>query len=148
MPTTTRTAVSDPASEYADMADDMIADLMAGAPEQFSDPGEESPVIENITEPPVEIGVHTAPDGYVTLRNLKYVNEQIYDGNTASFRGFHEGNLVTDRATADFILKAAPHVVEEPKEGPLFTHKASGFQTRSQPLYEQYLQYYYENTLG
>ncbi|HXG72838.1 MAG TPA: hypothetical protein VNJ04_19760 [Gemmatimonadaceae bacterium] len=130
-------------TSYAEMGDIMVADLMQGAPESFSDPGPESPVVVERTNPPMEVGLRTAPPGKVSLRNIKYVNERfLINGEMI---GFTEGDMVTDRGTADYIKAAAPYVYEEPNEGYVFTH-SSGFVTRNPAAYEEYCRYAAENT--
>ena len=150
MATTTAKTKGVADTNYETLADEQITELFAGAPEEFSEPKGEGPVIEHQQVSP-EPAILSAPEGKVILRNIRYINETLFipvGGEIHSGRKvqFFDGTLITDRDTAEFVKATLPYVREEPTEGPVFTYE--GFQTRDPKIYEQYVAYYNENVRG
>lgn len=132
------------------LADDQIAELMAGAPESYSEPTGESPQIASVHSGP-EPALLEPGAGKVVLRNMRYINEVVFlpvDGEIVgnAYVEFVDGTLITDQATADRVKAICPYVAQEPSEGTVFTYK--GFQTRVSSIYEQYVRYWNENNAG
>lgn len=132
----------------ASLAVEELDEIYRGAPDRFSDPGDESPVIQTggVTNAP---NVDAEGDAMVLLVNIDYTEEKIFipEGNRWSGRTeqFTNGRLITDRDTANKILAAAPHVYEEPKSGEWMTHDESGFQTRVPSKFARYTQMWADN---
>ena len=146
MAKTQLTDVSD--MDLASLAVEELDEIYRGAPERFSDAGEESPVIQTdgVTNAP---NVDTEGDNMVLLVNIYHTEEKVFipDGNRWSGRTeqFTNGRLITDRDTANKIMAAAPHVYEEPKSGEWVTHDESGFQTRNVQAFARYTQMWADN---
>lgn len=77
-------------------------------------------------------GMETSPD-QVILWNVRFPEQQFYLDH--QFVGFISGQMMTDRETAERIKVMAPHVYEEPKDGPIHEHAATKFKTRSFAAY-------------
>ena len=144
--TTTLTSVDN--MDLASLAEAELEDIYKGAPDRFSDAGDESPVIEHVD-------VENAPnvddqgDDMVLLVNINHTEEKVFIPNGKHWSGatvqFTNGRLITDRDTANKVLAAAPHVYEEPKTGEWFTHAESGFRTRNHVKWQQYVQMWADN---
>ncbi len=147
--TTLQPGVGD--TTYENMSDDMIQELMQGAPESFSEAGEPADPIVPINSPAVEGSLPGVAADKVLLVNLDFVNETVFfpleDGsiNPRDKEKFSEGHLITDRASADKVLAKCPYVYEEPKTGELFTHAPSGFHTRNAAGFVKYVSYWTDN---
>jgi hypothetical protein len=127
--------------------DSVIDELMAGVPEE-----QRNIKLERIAgddpaapQPP---GLYEAPEGKVLLLNLKYENETFFvpepdqNGNPR-FLGqtrltFVDGRLVCTQDQADFVKSLAPHVYQEPEDGPVFEFTPTGFKTRVPEAYQEY----------
>lgn len=129
------------------LAEQALEEVYEGAPDRFSDPGPESPVIEHLA-------VDNAPnvddqEDRVLLVNIKFTEEKVFipDGNVWSGRTvqFTNGRFIADRDTANRVLASCPHVHEEPKSGEWFVHDESGFRTRIPAVFVQYTQQYADN---
>lgn len=150
MATTTARTKGVGETDFATLDDEQIGELYLGAPETFSEPQGEGPVIEREQVSP-EPAIIAAPEGKVVLRNIKHVNEtlfipvdgQITAGNKVQFT---DGTAIVSREQAEFVKATLPHVREEPTEGEIWDFQ--GFQTRSRDIYEQYVRDYYENRQG
>jgi len=138
-------------ADVTSLSEAAIAELYAGAPEQFSDPGEETVPIEHqeVSAPVIDV-----PAGKVLLTNIRHVDEQVFlsDPATKRWNGvkavFMDGRLVTDRETADRIKAICPYVFEEDSSAPQsqwFTHKLSGFRTTNHDAFQEYSQQWAEN---
>ena len=133
--------------DLSELAEKALEETYQGAPDRFSDPGEESPEIQHqdIASP---VDLDAEPDK-VLLVNIDFTEEKVFipDGNRWSGRTvqFTNGRYIADRDTADRILAACPHVYEEPKSGEWFTHDESGFRTRSPQHFAKYVQKWADN---
>lgn len=137
-------------TDYDTMADEQIAELMAGAPESFSDPVAEGPVIPSENSGP-EKALLEPGEGKVVLRNIRYINQTIFlpvggKIDNASKVQFQDGTLITDQATATTVMAGRPYIRQEPSEGQVYTYK--GFSTRDPVIHQQWVQYYHENRAG
>lgn len=126
--------------DLSSLAEKELEEVYAGAPDRFSDPGDESPVIEDA---PVDGGAPAEELGdKVLLVNIYHTEEKVFiaEGNKWSGRTvqFVNGRLITDRDTANRVLAACPHVYEEPTVGEWFKHDESGFQTRNAQMFSRY----------
>lgn len=134
--------------DLSGLAEQALEEVYAGAPDRFSDPGEESPVIEHLDVQNAP-DVDTEADDKVLLVNIYHTEEKIFisEGNrwTGQTEQFTNGRLITDRDTANKVLAAAPHVYEEPKTGEWFKHDESGFQTRMPQAFAKYTQMWADN---
>lgn len=135
-------------SSVADLTEEAIAELYQGAPESFSDPGEETvPVEHEQVQPPSS----TVPDGKVMLTNIVHTEEVVLlpDSSTKRWSGkkaqFSGGRLVADAETADAVLAACPHVYAENMDGHWFTHSESKFRTTNPEGFERYSKIWAEN---
>lgn len=126
------------------LTDELIDDIYAGAPAAYSEPGPESPLIE----PPVldiepVLPVLSPTDERVILVNLRFTNEVIFMPGpggewTGEYVQFHDGRYLARPDELATILKAAPHVSVEPKEGLLNVHPVTKFATRNPVVWAQY----------
>ena len=141
---TTVSKKADSKSTVENLTEDAIEQLFKGAPEDFSDPGEETEPIETavVSEPSF------APDT-VMLTNIKFRDEEILLPNDASRKWsgrkvrFIDYRLVTDPITAALVKAACPYVFEEDLTVPIdrwFTHDATGFKTTSTRIMSDYIQ--------
>lgn len=123
-----------------DHEQEQIEDLLRHDPAPDAGPAHD-PIAPKQTDPAVS-GLPAVGEGKVVLLNLRYINETIFlpvagtafSGQTAKF---HEGHLVTDRATADQVKAICPYVYEEPESGEVFSHP-SGFKTRIADAFAKY----------
>lgn len=124
-------------------------EFMEGYPESQQElPSPREPYNPNIVGNVVD-----APPEVVTLVNLRYPNEQVFTPvyklnaqgevvptfSPQDWVTFTDGLLITDRKTADHVIKVSPYVIEEPKEGEIFTYPTSGFSTRSAKAYQEHV---------
>jgi hypothetical protein len=130
-------------------SDEEIDEIYRGAPESFSDAGDESPEVDLTFN---EAGAPSliAEPGNVLLINVKYPFEQIFLDHEAVYEGkvvFDDGWLQVREDVVPLVQAAAPHVFVEPSDtsGHVFNHAASGFATRNAAAYDAYLQKYYDN---
>lgn len=144
MAKTTLKSVED--MDLAGLAEEALEETYKGAPDRFSDPGPESPVIEHQE---IDSPVDVDDDNLILLVNIKHTEEKVFllDGNrwSGACAQFINGRLVTDRDTANRVLAACPHVYEEPKSGEWLVHDESGFQTRVPSAFAKYTQAWADN---
>lgn len=140
MPGTKTTTID--SMDLTALAEQELDDIYAGAPDRFSDAGEESPVLEHVD---VDTGAPAESlDDKVLLVNIYHTEETVFisDDQRKNWTGktvqFINGRLVTDRDTANKVKAACPHVYEEPTIGEWLKHEESGFQTRNPAMFARY----------
>lgn len=148
------TTVSKPVENdlVADLTEEALADLYKGAPDSFSDPGEETEPIDSemVAAPPVEF-----PNDAVMLTNIRHKQEEIFipDPGTNTWSGrkvmFVDHRLITDPATAEVVKAACPYVYEENLSIPAaqwHAYRGTGFRTTSTQGYDEYARQQAENS--
>ena len=126
-----------------------IEELFEGADNLIPDQDKESPVVEEHVPPTDAADAAPLEPDQVMLLNIRYPQQSfaMYSGGkyTGTQIAFQDGLLITDRDTANYIKSIAPHVYEEPREGYVFTHNATGFKTRNDRAYEEHVATYHRN---
>lgn len=148
------TTVSKPiegGASVADLTDEAVEQLMRGAPESYSEPGEDPEPIDStmVADPITDL-----PDDLVMLTNIRHSEEEVFIPNpdTKMWSGekvaFHDYRLVTTREKADLVKKACPYVYEEDMNLPADSwavHPESNFRTTNPRAFSEYARQYAEN---
>lgn len=135
----------------SDLTEEAIDELFRGAPESYSEPGEETEPIDStkVAEPVTEQDTDR-----VMLTNIRHSEEEVFipDPVTKTWSGskvtFVDYRLVTDRETADVVKKACPYVFEEDLSLPKdqwSVHPESNFMTTNARAFSEYARQYAEN---
>lgn len=138
-------------STISDLTDDAIDQLMRGAPESYSEPGEDVDPIdpEVVASPAIDFTGDT-----VMLTNIRHSSEEVFIPDMGSNRWsgrkvmFVDHRLVTDPDTAAIVKSACPYVYEENLSLPVSDwqiHPETNFRTTNPRAFSEYARQYAEN---
>lgn len=149
MASTVSKKVDSKPSTVENLTEEALEELFKGAPDDFSDAGEETQPIESVAVADPVI----APDT-VMLTNIKFRDEEILipDAESNRWSGrkvqFIDYRLVTDPVTAALVKAACPYVYEENLDMPVsqwFEHQETNFKTTVPKAFSEYSRSYAES---